>query len=92
MSIRQNLHFLCQHWLMTAAMVACGMPVLAQEATQLTLPQVLEAARQNPNVAYVRQAADAARADVLAADHAPIPVFSLKAGSMYLDGGINKDS
>jgi cobalt-zinc-cadmium efflux system outer membrane protein len=92
MSIRQNLHFLCQNWVMAAALAACGTSTLAQEPTKLTLPQVLEAARQNPNVAYTRQAAEAARADVLAADHAPIPVFSLKAGSMYLDGGINKDS
>ena len=92
MSIRQNLHFLCQNWVMAAALAACGTSTLAQEPTKLTLPQVLEAARQNPNVAYTRQAAEAARADVLAADHAPIPVFSLKAGSMYLDGGIKKDS
>jgi len=87
MSIRQNLHFLCLNWAVVALLASCGTATLAQEPTKLTLPQVLEAARQNPNVAYTRQASEAARADVLAADHAPIPVFSLKAGSMYLDGG-----
>ena len=93
MSIRQNLPFLCRRYAMAVTLLGCCMPVMAQEsAFKLTLSQVLEAARQNPSVAYVRQAVEAARADVLAANHAPIPVFSLKAGSMYLDGGINKDS
>lgn len=89
MSIRQNLHFLCQRWCVVAILAACCAGVHAQERTPLTLKQVLEAARQNPNVTFTRQAAQAARADVLAADHAPIPVFSLKAGSMYLDGGLD---
>jgi cobalt-zinc-cadmium efflux system outer membrane protein len=96
MSIRQNPLFFCTRWAVatvaTVVLSGLGTTALAEEPTKLTLNQVLEAARLNPNVAYTRQAAEAARADILAADHAPIPVFSLKAGSMYLDGGINKDS
>lgn len=95
MSIRQNQYFLCPGWpahaILGLALVMCGASALAQDQTKLSLAQVLEAARQNPNVSYTRQAAEAARADVLAADHAPIPSLSLKAGSMYLDGGTNND-
>ena len=42
----------------------------------LSLAQVLQAARQNPDVLAAQRAAQAARADVRAADRAPAPVLS----------------
>lgn len=55
---------------------------------ELTLVQALTAARDNSDVALARHALSAARADILAADHAPAPVLSAKAASMDLQNGI----
>ena len=49
---------------------------------------MLRAARESPDVALARQALEAARADILAADHAPIPQLSAKLGSVDLQNGI----
>ncbi len=54
----------------------------------LTLDEVLGAARQSPDVALARQALEAARADILAADHAPIPQLTTKLSSIDLQNGI----
>lgn len=54
----------------------------------VTLQQVLVAADRNPDVAMSRRALDAARADVLTANHAPLPVLSAKAGQMDLQNGL----
>jgi outer membrane protein, heavy metal efflux system len=63
---------------------------MAQTATEsLGLTRVLEAARNNFDVAITRQAAEAAKADVLAADRSPFPVFTAKTSQMYLDNGVN---
>ncbi|MBS0506281.1 MAG: TolC family protein [Proteobacteria bacterium] len=86
MSIRQLYLF---------AAVACGAGALAPawaqapaQSAPLTLVQALTAARDNSDVALARHALDAARADVLAADHAPAPVLSAKAASMDLQHGL----
>ncbi|MDA8445075.1 TolC family protein [Paracidovorax valerianellae] len=55
---------------------------------QWTLAQALAAARDNSDVIQSQQALAAARADVLSADHAPLPVFSSKATSMDLQHGL----
>jgi outer membrane protein TolC len=47
----------------------------------LTLPEVLEAARQNLDVRMAQQDVAATRADILAANHVPLPVLSAKAAS-----------
>ncbi len=66
--------------------------VMAQTATEtLGLTRVLEAARNNFDVAITRQAAEAAKADVLAADRSPFPVFTAKTSQMYLDNGVKGD-
>ena len=84
MSIRQNLHpRLCWAW-------ALVMPLWVgmAHADTLGLPQVLEAARNNLDVSMARQAAEAARADVLAADRSPFPIFTAKTSQMDLEHGI----
>jgi outer membrane protein, heavy metal efflux system len=64
--------------------------VMSQTTTEtLGLTRVLEAARNNLDVAITRQAAEAAKADVLSADRSPFPVFSAKTSQMYLDNGVN---
>jgi cobalt-zinc-cadmium efflux system outer membrane protein len=47
----------------------------------LALAEVLEAARQNLDVRMAQQDVAATRADILAANRAPLPVFSAKAAS-----------
>ena len=54
----------------------------------VTLQQALQAAGRNPDVAMAGRALEAARADVLAADHAPLPVLSAKAAQMDLQNGL----
>jgi len=84
MSIRQNLHlrlrWACALTLALWASVAC--------ADTLGLPQVLQAARNNLDVSMARQAAEAARADVLAADRSPFPIFTAKTSQMDLEHGM----
>lgn len=60
--------------------------------TVLTLPQALQAARDNVDVSLARRAVDAARADVRAADHAPVPVLSGKTSQIDLQNGIGGGS
>ena len=61
-------------------------------ATVVTLPQALEAARDNIDVSLARRAVDAARADVRAADHVPAPVLSGKASEIDLQNGVGGGS
>ncbi|WP_225224005.1 TolC family protein [Limnohabitans radicicola] len=61
--------------------------VPAAAASPLTLQQVLEAARQNPDTVAAQRAADAARADVQAANRAPAPTLSAGVSSIDLQNG-----
>jgi cobalt-zinc-cadmium efflux system outer membrane protein len=63
-----------------------------QASQTLSIDQVLQAAGQNLDVAAVRRNYEAAQADILAADHAPLPVLSAKAGSMDLNRGLGAGS
>jgi cobalt-zinc-cadmium efflux system outer membrane protein len=61
-------------------------PALAQSgsaptSTPLSLPEVLEATRNNLDVRWAQQEAAASRADILAANRAPLPVLSAKAAA-----------
>lgn len=58
----------------------------------LSIEQVLQAAGQNRDVAVARRGYEAAQADILAADHAPLPVLSAKAGSIDLRNGVGPGS
>ena len=79
------------------ALLAAG-GVLAQGAAtsvaipattpSVTLEQALRAARDNPDVAWARYAVAAAQGDLQAADRAPLPTLSAKAGSIDLDNGL----
>ena len=68
------------------AATLAGPPAQAQgaaaAANALDLPQVLQAARQNPEAQAARRAAQAARADVLVANRAPAPTLSAGASSI----------
>ena len=57
-------------------------------ANTLSIEQVLQAAGQNLDVAVVRRNFEAAQADILAADHAPLPVLSAKTGAIDLNNGV----
>ncbi len=93
MSIRQLIF--------SAALLAAALPAAAQDAPApaggapapqplltVSLAQALAAAQGNSDVAQARHALAGARADVLAADHAPAPVLSTKAASIDLQNGI----
>lgn len=58
----------------------------------LTLNEVLAASRDNPDVMLARQSLAAARADVLAADHAPAPQLTGKLSSIDLQNGVGAGS
>jgi len=55
---------------------------------ELSIEQVLQAAGLNLDVAVARREYEAAQADIVAADHAPLPVLSAKAGSIDLQNGV----
>ncbi len=63
-------------------------PPAASSTPTLTLAQALAAARDNSDVTLARHALAGARADVLAAAHAPAPVLSTKAASIDLQNGV----
>jgi outer membrane protein, heavy metal efflux system len=75
--------------LLVIAAALLGAGAGAQPAgTPLTLPAVLQAARQNADVAIARRVLAGAQADVLAADHVPAPQLTLKSSSMDLQHGL----
>ncbi|MES2184374.1 MAG: TolC family protein [Pseudomonadota bacterium] len=72
---------------------AAGAPALAAapaatSATALTLRQALIAARDNLDVALSRGNLSAARADILSANHAPLPILSANANTIDLKNGV----
>jgi cobalt-zinc-cadmium efflux system outer membrane protein len=87
-------------WVMAATWVSGGAwaqaplvnrtpaPNAAPDAPTLSIEQVLQAAGQNLHVSVVRRSYEAAQADILAADHAPLPVLSAKAGAIDLNNGV----
>jgi outer membrane protein, heavy metal efflux system len=66
--------------------------VPAAASSPLSLQQVLEAARQNPDTMAALRAADAARADVQAANRAPAPTLSAGVSSIDLQNGVGSGS
>ncbi len=62
-------------------------PTTAASPQPWTLAQVLKAAQDNLDVAAAHSAAQAAQADVLAADHAPAPQLTAKLSSIDLQNG-----
>ena len=74
------------------APLALGQTPPLSSAAPLTLGQVLAAARSNVDVSLARSTAEAAQADVLAADHAPAPSLSAKLSQIDLENGIGQGS
>lgn len=74
------------------ATLALGQTSPLSSAAPLTLGQVLAAARSNVDVSLARSTAEAAQADVLAADHAPAPSLSAKLSQIDLENGIGQGS
>lgn len=74
-----------------AAVPTCA-PAQTAAASPLTLEQVLQAARDNPDVSIARRGAEAARADITSADHGPAPVLTAKAASIDLQNGLGSGS
>lgn len=64
----------------------------AAAAGAITLDEVLAAASANVEVAIATQSLAAARADVAAADHAPLPQLSTKLSQIDLQNGIGPGS
>ena len=61
-------------------------------STALSLEQVLQAARRNPDVMAALRNLDAARADVLTANRAPAPTLSAGVSSIDLQNGVGAGS
>ncbi|MBI3531673.1 MAG: TolC family protein [Burkholderiales bacterium] len=78
-----------QFFLLSSLLLA--LPALAQapaSATVVSLEQALQAARNNLDVALARNALAAARADIVSANRAPLPVLTAKLSQMDLQNGI----
>ena len=73
--------------LATPAQAQTPAPPATTLSVQLTLEQVLQAARHNPDTLAAQRAAEAARFDVRAADRAPAPVLSAGVSSIDLRNG-----
>ena len=65
-----------------------GLPLAALAQSPLGLDQVLGLASANLEVNISQRNLDAARADIVSADHAPLPVLSARTSSIDLQNGI----
>ena len=77
-----------QGWILVGAALLAAASSAQQPPTPVTLPAVLQAARDNLDVSLARRALAAAQADVASADHGPAPVLSAKAASIDLQNGV----
>jgi len=77
-----------QFFLLSSLLLA--LPALAQApaSAAVSLEQALTAARNNLDVALARNALAAARADIVSANRAPLPVLTAKLSQMDLQNGI----
>jgi len=90
MSIRQARSSIFRRTAAAAAAAAAASGLLfgAAQAATITLPEALAAASGNLDVAIANRNLGAAQADVLAADHAPLPQLSAKLSQIDLQNGI----
>lgn len=84
MSIRQLRLWGCR----TTCWALLGVPLGALAQSPLGLEQVLGLAGANLEVHISQRNLDAARADILSANHAPLPVLSARTSSIDLQNGI----
>lgn len=64
----------------------------AQTPRQITLPEALAAAAQNIDAQIAKQLLGIARADITAANHAPLPVLSTSVSQIDLKNGVGAGS
>lgn len=69
---------------------ALALPAARADTAPLSLAEVLRAAGSNFDVAVARSGLEAARADILAANHAPLPQLTLKSSQMDLQHGLGR--
>lgn len=91
MSIKALFRLVCLAASLGAAGLHAQVPGAAAPA-DWSLAGVLRAARQNADVRQAEQSLAAARADVLAVDHAPVPVLSGGVASIDLQNGVGAGS
>ncbi len=84
-----NTRYISARHLMCAVLAACAGSAVAQAVTNApTLHDVLQAVNNSAEVRLARQAQVGAEADVLTADHAPLPVLSAKLSQIDLQNGL----
>ncbi len=71
-----------------AFMASCALAAAASAQAPITLRDVLRAVNDSAEVRLARQAQIGAEADVLSADHAPLPVLSSKLSQIDLQNGL----
>lgn len=75
-----------------ASLLALALAVPIARAQPLSLEQAQEAARRNAEVVIAERSLAAARADIQAADHAPLPQLTGKLSQIDLQGGLGPGS
>lgn len=84
-----NTRYMAARHLLCAVLAAWAGSTIAQTVTNApTLRDVLQAVNNSAEVRLARQAQVGAEADVLTADHAPLPVLSAKLSQIDLQNGL----
>ena len=81
-------HIAARHLLCVVLAASAGSAIAQTSAYAPTLREVLQAVNQSTEVRIARQAQVGAEADVLTADHAPLPVLSSKLSQIDLQNGL----
>ena len=82
-----------QHWFFCTSVALASVAQAQQpQPIPVSIEQALQAARNNLDVSLTQRAFDAARADVLSADHAPAPIVTAKTASIDLQNGVGPGS
>lgn len=81
-------HIAARHLFCAVVAASAGLAVAQTNAKAPTLREVLQAVNDSAEVRLARQAQVGAEADVLTADHAPLPVLSAKLSQIDLQNGL----
>ena len=81
-------HIAARHLLCAVVAAWAGLAVAQTSPKPPTLREVLQAVNNSAEVRLARQAQVGAEADVLTADHAPLPVLSAKLSQIDLQNGL----
>ena len=86
------LHKHNSHYFACAALALFINSAFAQAPKQITLPEAIAAAAQNIDAQIAKQLLGAARADITAANRAPLPVLSTSVSQIDLQKGVGSGS